>query len=431
MWVEVGRRLGLLPRILPLPPIFPSQHPVRFFVPDDQIILFVPDQAAAKAGGEHSQQRHIGGLAAMLDVGVGWFAAFDGGQEILPDQLDVLGVRLVELGGLGNDLLFGIMGVKCPTLLPAHVEGTLRAEELHAHVLARLVGAVVAQGMLPGGGESLKLIHRQLALRHVTGTRHIREAGRAEDAAGRFLFRPPEDLVEPMWCPIAEQAIGEGSVLPPATGMDVFAVMDFFRRAAIEIPIEAVGRELLRVGLHVGAPTIIDECPHLGNLADLAGAQEVHAADIVRRVTAVEVHDTGALGIPCNPLDGRTFLHGMPDGLFQEQVCPALHRLNGNEGVPMVGRGVDDDLRAGAAQAFPVVLEMLGPIRAKLPHLGIGLFDLGLVHIAEGHHLHFPGADGLPQDVHAPPARTDERDGIFACFLTDEEGLRRERQACQ
>src|SRR5689334_22171198 len=69
---------------------------VSLRVADDALLLPVPLHAASQFPGEHGEQAHVRGAMADLDVADRMPAGLDGIEEIRPEFLDVLLVRLVQ-----------------------------------------------------------------------------------------------------------------------------------------------------------------------------------------------------------------------------------------------------------------------------------------------------------------------------------------------
>ena len=98
-------------------------------VVDACLAVAVPFDASAELHRQHSQQAHDRRVVDFLDVADRAFAGLDGVEEVGPEFLDVLVVRLVELGLLVNLLLAPPDRIKRPSPLPAQVERPLRAVE--------------------------------------------------------------------------------------------------------------------------------------------------------------------------------------------------------------------------------------------------------------------------------------------------------------
>jgi hypothetical protein len=85
-------------------------------------------------------------------------------EEVGPEELDVVAVRLLQLRVLVQLLLLGVGGVERPAVAPADVERALGPVEVSADLM--LLGLVVGElPVLPGAGERLELVDRDLVVR--------------------------------------------------------------------------------------------------------------------------------------------------------------------------------------------------------------------------------------------------------------------------
>ncbi len=81
--------------------------------------------------------------------------------------------------------------------------------------------------------------------------------------------------------------------------------------------------------------------------------------------------------------------------------------------VPMIRCGDDHDLRLLLAEHFAKVIVLARLIAVEVSDLLRAHFARLFVHVANAHHLALAVRDGVAQDVHAPPARADDRGAIF------------------
>src|SRR5881296_823742 len=222
---------------------------------------------------------------------------FDNGVEkISPKQLEIVAIRLLQLGILMNGLIPSIGGIECPTVPPTDVQCALGAVKISADLVSFCIVACEA-AMFPYAGEFLELECRDLMVRRVGGlfllidddrTSH-RSAARAEHALRVLFLRPPEHLVEPMDAPVAECSVRVVEEIAPATWMELGVERTKRRGSAPQIPIHAVGR--FSVGRrNFPASGAVSEKAHHSHFADRAGLEEFHAADMVRTDAPMKSH---------------------------------------------------------------------------------------------------------------------------------------------
>ena len=102
------------------------------------------------------------------------------------------------------------------------------------------------------------------------------------------------------------------------------------------------------------------------------------------------------------------FHYGMADWFFHIDVRAGLDGCDGGQGMPVVGRGDDGDVRFLAFQEFSKVLVLFWFVAGELLHLlGSGVEDI-LIDITHSDHFALAALSGYGGDVHAPPAATDE-----------------------
>src|SRR5438876_5826917 len=90
----------------------------------------------------------------------------NGLEKVCPKQLEIVAVRLLQLGILVNQPLPSIGGIECPSVAPTDVECALGAVEISANpVLFSVVACELT--VLPHAGEFLKLEPRDLMIRRV------------------------------------------------------------------------------------------------------------------------------------------------------------------------------------------------------------------------------------------------------------------------
>lgn len=181
-------------------------------------------EGAARFCGDIGQEGHVGGVFAMLDIGVGRFAAFDASQHVAPDEGDVLVVGFVEGGILVDGFFFGVIGVKCPTFLPTEVQGTFGAVEIDTDVFALAFGAGVVERVFPCAGKVFKFKDGSLFFRGVSVAAAQAFFPSGENATGHGFFRPPQNLIEPVRSPIAYLSVGESHILSEPAWVDTIII---------------------------------------------------------------------------------------------------------------------------------------------------------------------------------------------------------------
>ena len=169
-----------------------------------------------------------------------------------------------------------------------------------------------------------------------------------------FFLRPPEDLVEPVDAPVAENAVGEVEVIAEPAGMDAFVEGPQRSGTTIEIPVEIHRHRIIRRGRLDSTRTVGKGADH----ADLAGTpflEKFHPADVVRADAAVHAYLHGALIRPRRLHHRPALEDGVAGRLFDKDVRTRLDAGDALEGVPMI-RGRDDrDLDLFLLQHLPVV----------------------------------------------------------------------------
>src|SRR6266545_590152 len=385
-------------RIFPAPPIFSVQQPVRFVVADDFLLLAVPADAAPQLVTEHSEQAHVGRALDGFDVAHRPFAGSDGLQKISPEFLDILIVRLVQFRVFVNDRLLVVRRVKGPAFGPTLVERALGAVKITADIFA-LLGVVTGKlTMLPAHREMLELKYRHLMVGGVAGLFLLVQDGRAfdrpaagrEDSARPFLVQDPKDLIHPVNTPIAERAVGVVEVVAKSTrvnapvprGVDVAAVERSQRRgAAPHLPVEFL-RRLDVFARRLGSAAVMDEGADHADLAGLAGTDELATRNIVRRNAAVRADLHHAVVLARGIHHRAAFLDRVADRFLHVNVRAVFHRFDHDEGMPMVRRGHDANLRFLFVEQFAKILVRLRVVARFLLHSPGRSVQKARVHIA-------------------------------------------------
>ena len=154
-------------------------------------------------------------------------------------------------------------------------------------------------------------------------------------------------------------------------------------RAAVEVPVHAIGWRTIRAGLFCAAAAV-DEAAHHADFADLAFAEEAVGIDVVRADAAVESDLDRASGILGGADHGTAFIDRVGGGFLDEDVGTGLEGGDGLEGVPVVRGGDDGDVRFFLVEEIAVVAVLFrGRIRDRLDIVR-GLGELAGIHVAEG-----------------------------------------------
>jgi hypothetical protein len=173
----------------------------------------------------------------------------------------------------------------------------------------------------------------------------------------------------------------------------------------------------------------MDERPDHADLARLAFLEELHARDIVRRNPPVRADLDDPVGC-ARGLDHRPpLVDRVADGLLDVDVRTRFDRRDRDQGVPVVGRGDDDDLGPLALQQLAIILVPPRLIAGELADLGQGRLELVVVDVAQRNRLALVRAERLAVDVHAPPAAADQRRAVALVGLGGRDHGRR-RQQC-
>ena len=207
------------------------------------------------------------------------------------------------------------------------------------------------------------------------------------DGAAAVLVQGPLGDVEVVGTPVGHLAAGV--LVPPAELVvavrlvALLAIGDLRGRAEPEVPVQALGDGRLRerAARRVAADAALDGL----DLADAAGADQLdrqaeHAAEL-GALLAAGLQD--AAGVLDHLLDRQRLGDGQRQRLLAVDVLAGLERLDGDLGVPVVGRGDEQAVERLVVDEVAVVLgvglEVLEPSLAH--HLG-GALAMGGVHVA-------------------------------------------------
>ena len=111
-----------------------------------------------------------------------------------------------------------------------------------------------------------------------------------------------------------------------------------------EVPIHAGG--WFGVGDLLPCPARgVSKGPDQADLADLARLQELHAGERVRRDATMQAYLDLTIGFTGRADHGVTFVDGVANRLFDIDMSAGFDGRDGGQGVPMVGRGDNDNIR--------------------------------------------------------------------------------------
>ena len=354
-----------------------------------------------------------------LDVGHRRGSFLDCLEEVRPEKLEIVPVRLLQLGILMNHLGGIIGGIKRPAILPADVQRTLRTVEVGANaVLLRFV--LRKTPMFPHAGERRKLVHCHLMVRRVRRLFLLRQYGGTGngtssggiDLPRRFFPAPPQHLIKPMHPPVAQLAVAVIQEVAPTAGVNLAVERPQRRRTAPKVPVHSLRRSAVQRRFFASTSAMSEQTNH-SHFTHRSRFQEVHRVHVVRTDPPMQsdLHDFARR--LCRLKHRPAFRDAMSRGLFDENVRTGLYRRDSLERMPMIRRGNKDQLGLLAIQHLPVVsvqlrlvsVQILDLFRRNLPH--------SRVHIAQGDHLDPAAGDRFAQNVHSPPTGADQRRAIL------------------
>ena len=130
---------------------------------------------------------------------------------------------------------------------------------------------------------------------------------------------------------------------------------------------------------------------------------------------SADLHD--AVGVACGFYHRDAFKDRVADRLFDIHVGSGFDGGDHNQGVPMIRRGNDDDLRLLLVEQLTVIAIVLELIAGQLAHLLSGQVELVLIDVAHCDEFALIGAQRFAQDVLSPPAATDECSSVLLATL--------------
>ena len=232
---------------------------------------------------------------------------------------------------------------------------------------------------------------------------------------GQFLLaESPAGLVELVRILVAQVAVAR-DVVPVPVVMELLAGWHLGRcRASPEVEVEA-GRNR---GGRVDQPDartrlVAQRAGHL-HVADLPALHEVERLPHASHAAALHAHLAHASELPRPLRHHAALFHVVAAGLLHVDILARLHRPDGHQGVPVVGRGNRDGVDILAVQEAADILHvgrwvqrLLETIRAE-PHVG------GRIDIADRHQFDIrigePFADmRRPLPVHSDRGNADLR----------------------
>jgi hypothetical protein len=207
--------------------------------------------------------------------------------------------------------------------------------------------------------------------------------------------------------------LAAGVFVPPAVGV-VAAFGDIVHQRARPQPHIPVQPRRDWGDAEGAAWVAADATLDAADLADAAVADQLsgqaEAAVVLGALLAAGLQD--AAGLPGYPHQLLALVDRQGQRLLQVHVLAASHRLDGDEGVPVVGGGDGDGLDVAVLQQAAVVLEPAHFPEAVHPHLLAGTVEVAAVHVAGGDVLDVPteGA-GLVVDAQTAALRRADADG--------------------
>lgn len=353
---------------------------------------------------------------ADFDIADGLRASLYALDEVGPQLGDIVCTARVhfwfDVDWLGLFVPACGLGVKYKSVVPADEGGALAAVETGADIIFFDWMAGVLS-VLPGAGERFEFIDDDLRIGSVADVVFYEFAAIRIDGFGVLFVGPPEYLVEPVNSPVAKLAVGVIEKLSETAGMYASVIGTQRGRAAPEVPVKPFGRlGIRRAPVAIGV--IVCKRPHQTDFAGLAFFEKLIGLDVVMRDAPVRIDLHDAAVVAGGFDQGPAFVDGMADGLFVIYVGAGVAGGDGNEGVPVVGRRIDYNLRFFPAEQLAIVFVFFRCIAGELLDFGGGLVEDVTVNVAECDDFTFAGFDGLAGDVHTPPARADKGGAVFA-----------------
>ena len=173
-------------------------------------------------------------------------------------------------------------------------------------------------------------------------------------------------------------------------------------RLAVEAPVDEaleLGRGDIAAPVAVAMPEGVDGV----DLSEDAHADHLHDLDVagVEESLLAAEEDESGLTVALVELEG--LLHGVGQGLLEEDMLSGVEGVEGNLKVGVEGRGDDDGLDGGIVEQAPVV--MIGFGRGH--HLE-GFVERGLIDVGEGDDVALGVLDEEAEEEAAAGAGADE-----------------------
>ena len=241
-----------------------------------------------------------------------------------------------------------------------------------------------------------------LAVGHVAIIDVTEPTAETHHPLGKFLLADtPAGLVEFVGILVAKVAVA-GDVIPVPVVMELLAGRDLGRGGARpEVEVESRRDRCGGVDQPDAGPFAVADGPGHLHVADLPALHEVERFPHAGRAAALHAHLAHASELPRPLRHHAAFLHVVAAGLFHVDVLARLHRPDGHEGVPVVGRGDRDGIDVLAVQKAADILHVGGRVQGILetllaqPHVG------GWIAVADRHQFDIRVGEPLA-DVRRP-----------------------------
>ena len=102
------------------------------------------------------------------------------------------------------------------------------------------------------------------------------------------------------------------------------------------------------------------------------------------------------------------FENGVSHRFFHVDIRPRIDRRNRDQGMPVVGGGIDDNLGLFLVDQFAKILIDFGRIRRELFLLTLDSLDLLQINVTQGHDLTLSRSNRFANDIPSPPATADQ-----------------------
>ena len=162
-------------------------------------------------------------------------------------------------------------------------------------------------------------------------------------------------------------------------------------RAQPEVEVQVVGHRHL--GQVEGLWRIAHAAPDLLDVAQCTGAHQLDGGDELLAAALLATHLQDAVVSTHGTLYGQSLGDGIGQRLLQIDVLAGLERMDGHEGMPVVGRGNLDGIDILTLEHTLILFIDVATHRhalllLPLGHIATEALALDAVHIAAGSHLH-------------------------------------------